>query len=510
MAGPYELQSPKDIAMEYGGNKQKIAQAAQIGLVDPTAAVLAGMFIDKMRTAQQEEMAPQTTVAQEVMAAPQMAAGLGATPQAAMAPTEAGVAALPVPDEMVPNEFAGGGIVAFANGGGVSLSDVLRTLTMDEAKMYQQTGRLPARAQAMLTGQTAMPAAPMPGMGKAGTGPATISLGGPDVPQTPFPSDVSFFPGIAPLIDGQAANVRPVSTPSPSDAVEAIIAQAERGEGPNVSRPKTVNLTPQGLGVAEKAPSEVALVTPEGQKLIPSQGMSVADFKARQKEFGIGDDVDAELRQQIEALAAGSKGDREQAKYMAMLQAGLGIMGGTSPYALQNIATGAQKGVAQYATDIKDIKKEERDLMKLRGELARAEDARKRGDFKTFQDANDKARKLEVDLYQAESGRMVAQAQKARAAAAGSGITLSQMANLRMKAEKEVDPASVRNALAKQKNLSKIPRPGENKKFDADVEAAYEAEIEKRVQRALGGATRGSSGATRDLSGYRIVPEDDQ
>jgi hypothetical protein len=32
-------------------------------------------------------------------------------------PTEAGVAALPVPDEMVPNEFAGGGIIAFANGG---------------------------------------------------------------------------------------------------------------------------------------------------------------------------------------------------------------------------------------------------------------------------------------------------------------------------------------------------------------------------------------------------------
>ena len=32
MAGPYELQSPKDIAMEYGGNKQKIAQAAQMAL----------------------------------------------------------------------------------------------------------------------------------------------------------------------------------------------------------------------------------------------------------------------------------------------------------------------------------------------------------------------------------------------------------------------------------------------------------------------------------------------
>ena len=120
MAGPYELQSPKDIAMEYGGNKKKIAQAAQMGMIDPTSAVLAGMFIDKMRSAQQEEMAPQSTVAQDVMA------GLGATPQAAMAPqmapTEAGVAALPVPDDMVPDEFAGGGIVAFQGGGGVDYS----------------------------------------------------------------------------------------------------------------------------------------------------------------------------------------------------------------------------------------------------------------------------------------------------------------------------------------------------------------------------------------------------
>jgi hypothetical protein len=121
MAGPYELQSPKDIAMEYGGNKQKIAQAAQMGMIDPTSAVLAGMFIDKMRMAQQEEMAPQSTVAQDVMATPQMAAGLGATPQAAMAPqmapTEAGVAALPVPEDMVADAYAGGGIVAFQGGG---------------------------------------------------------------------------------------------------------------------------------------------------------------------------------------------------------------------------------------------------------------------------------------------------------------------------------------------------------------------------------------------------------
>jgi hypothetical protein len=478
MAGAYELQSPKDIAMEYGGNKQKIAQATQMGLIDPTSAVLAGMFIDRMRSAQQEEMAPNQTVAQQVLA-PQMGAGLGATPQAAMAPqmpqqmpTDAGVAALPVPDEMVPSEYAGGGIIAFANGGetdpifgmgqnmqgSVSRKELTDLMTLAELQQYNRTGVIPKRLENAIGGRLVEKGSFIGGL--------------------PFARQVAEFG--EPTVPAAVAATIPVAPTAAPTAAPTV------------------------------APSEVALVTPQGQKLIPSQGLSVEDFKAQQKAFGISDNVDADLKQQIEALASGSKGDREQAKYMAMLQAGLGIMGGTSPYALQNISAGAQKGIAQYATDIKDIKKEERDLMKLQGELARAEDARKRGDFKTFQDANDKARKLEVDLYQAESGRMVAEAQKTRAAAAGSGITLSQMANLRMRAEKEVDPASIRNAIAKQKNLSKVPKPGENKKFDADVEAAYEAEIEKRVQRSLGGAARGSSGATRDLSGYRIVPEDDQ
>ena len=42
---PYRIQSPEDIAKDYGGNKQKIAEAMQMGVVDPTAGVLAGMFL---------------------------------------------------------------------------------------------------------------------------------------------------------------------------------------------------------------------------------------------------------------------------------------------------------------------------------------------------------------------------------------------------------------------------------------------------------------------------------
>ena len=156
---PYSLQSPEQIAKDYGGNKQKIAEAMQMGIIDPTAGTLAAMFIDRMRSAAQTEAAPQQSVAQQVFAppAPQMPmgmppmpqgapAGLGATPQAAAMPAPAaappmgmpspqpmpgmaagGLAALPIPDDMFDEPTNGGfddgyrsgGLVAFAAAGPV-------------------------------------------------------------------------------------------------------------------------------------------------------------------------------------------------------------------------------------------------------------------------------------------------------------------------------------------------------------------------------------------------------
>jgi hypothetical protein len=175
---PYSLQSPEQIAKDYGGNKQKIAEAMQMGIIDPTAGTMAGMFIDRMRSAAQMEAAPQQTVAQQVFAPPAPVApglgappappqppmgapaGLGATPEAAMMaeqmpapempapemPMEeapmgmamggmippymsgSGISDLPLPDDMFDENrnggfddgYAGGGLVAFARGGAMT------------------------------------------------------------------------------------------------------------------------------------------------------------------------------------------------------------------------------------------------------------------------------------------------------------------------------------------------------------------------------------------------------
>jgi hypothetical protein len=168
------LQASEEIAKKYGGNKQKIAQAVQMGLLGPTEAVLAGMFIDRMREAQAEEQKDKRTVAQQVLSpepAPQgmpaqppmptgvnvgmtspktpmpqgmppqgMPAqttrgmptqtprGMGATPQAtqmqamqrqmAPRPSVAGMNQLPMGPGMIPRA-ASGGLLAFAGGGDV-------------------------------------------------------------------------------------------------------------------------------------------------------------------------------------------------------------------------------------------------------------------------------------------------------------------------------------------------------------------------------------------------------
>jgi hypothetical protein len=54
---------------------------------------------------------------------------------------------------------------------------------------------------------------------------------------------------------------------------------------------------------------------------------------------------------------------RQQDKWMALLQGSLGTMAGTSPYALQNIGAGGMKGVSEYAASNKQRGAEQSDIL---------------------------------------------------------------------------------------------------------------------------------------------------
>ena len=106
----------------------------QMGILDPTAGTLAGMFIDRMRSAAQTEQVPQQTVAQQTFAPPAPAAppappaGLGATPQAAaMPPMNAAPPmgavppqGMPAPQGEMPMMAEGGMVPPYMAGGGLS------------------------------------------------------------------------------------------------------------------------------------------------------------------------------------------------------------------------------------------------------------------------------------------------------------------------------------------------------------------------------------------------------
>lgn len=114
----------RELATKY--SKPDLQRMVQMGLIEPQKAVMAGMMID--RIAKSVMQSPQTTVAQDVLgmaptaaqgqipqqmppqAPPQMAAGGGIM---GALPYSDGVAALPT---NLP-EYAGGGIIAFADGG---------------------------------------------------------------------------------------------------------------------------------------------------------------------------------------------------------------------------------------------------------------------------------------------------------------------------------------------------------------------------------------------------------
>ena len=60
---------------------------------------------------------------------------------------------------------------------------------------------------------------------------------------------------------------------------------------------------------------------------------------------------------------------RREAQNMALLQAGLGILGGTSPYALQNIGRGAAGAVESYGQNVRSLRQQESDAVKQRALL---------------------------------------------------------------------------------------------------------------------------------------------
>jgi hypothetical protein len=97
------------------------------------------------------------------------------------------------------------------------------------------------------------------------------------------------------------------------------------------------------------------------------------DMDAYLKDKSASDDEMTSLKDMLAQRTASAKGQKEIDAYMSLLQAGLGMMSGTSPYAMANIGKGASTGL-QYAMDARKQQiAEENAILSGRLGLSRAE-----------------------------------------------------------------------------------------------------------------------------------------
>jgi hypothetical protein len=129
----------------------------------------------------------------------------------------------------------------------------------------------------------------------------------------------------------------------PGGAAVAGIGVPSRGNRPDAGRgAQGTDQGAQGAGGAPTARQTAQPTQAQAQAAQP-EGQSALDKYAAM----------------LMAEREGSGKEREKAKGMAIFQAGLGIMGGTSPNALANIAQGALPATQAYQQEIKGIRRED-------------------------------------------------------------------------------------------------------------------------------------------------------
>jgi hypothetical protein len=108
-----------NLAEQFGYSKELVREALSSNQIDPLTASLIGSRIDRMQQSKQQA-ASRTTVMEDVLAPkPEEVMGQGI----AAAPQEAPSALAALPSNLPAEEMAGGGIVAFADGGELDLDD---------------------------------------------------------------------------------------------------------------------------------------------------------------------------------------------------------------------------------------------------------------------------------------------------------------------------------------------------------------------------------------------------
>jgi hypothetical protein len=404
MAMP-EMEMVKDAALKY--DKPTLGRMAQMGQISPTVAVMAGMMRDRIVQSEMKPPAP-PTVAEEVMQPMGQRAGLGAIapgadqgmdqgmgqgmgqpPQPPMqSPAPQGLDQIPVPDQMFqPQGMAGGGIVAFQAGGGPSFSSALAgempvdprylramqaargtrmprkelidLMTLSELQEYNRSGTIPERLASQVQGRMIEGTPPFGGDIYDSQPPAAQQIGIPGV------DDSAEMARFARQAQGTGVPMTPPPPPPPPPP---------SGERPAAAPAAPTSAVP---GLREQLLGRIGEAYPDlagGVK--PTEPSVKGIFQERaeaERIAGVDTDFFKNEARNIVKQRDELKGDKKEAANMRLIEAGLRIMGGESPYAFVNIGKGASEALKGFASDVKDIQKTKREYDKSERELRTAE-----------------------------------------------------------------------------------------------------------------------------------------
>jgi hypothetical protein len=364
----------KDLAIKY--SKQQLAQLAQRGEVDPTTAIMAGMMRDRIVQSEMIQQMPDTTVFQDTftpkqdmasaaMGPPQdqlaqMRAPVEGQPQMAMM-AQGGLASLDVPDDMVPDEYAGGGIIAFDNGGGVSIEE--------EIEAYRPRG-----------------VSSLFGMMPQGIGSGNIDY---KLSQLGYTREqiAKMDPAMKRYIAANAT--APTAPTAPTAAKPTTPATAPTTPGAPVAGPGAMQPAAKADDFASYL-SRIEGAMPGGQAL---QG----------------------LEKEVQESREARKAEKAQAGWMSLAMAGLNVAAGTSPFALVNLGKGLSEGLKNYADELKDQKKLDREDRKLLADIEKARRDEKRGNVTAAMGSYERA----LDRLSAEDRARIAAETSERVARIG-------------------------------------------------------------------------------------------
>lgn len=310
---------------------------------------------------------------------------------AEMAPAEAGIAALPT-GEM---NFADGGIVAFADGGGTYETPYDRMNRLNrEAAAAEQAAREAQAAELGVTpyGQQmsrmwdALSSLPVEGLK------TLVSAPGYGLSKDSTPVAKPPAAGAAPTAAAKPTpqQIEAAAAPKAKPKAEAGLAgtpeaAAVRG-APGVGAPSVA-------GAKELAGQFLDTKTLRGdlEKFYKDEEAAVEAARKRRDEGKPEGKAYSEYEKQLQAEAAGADKEKGEAQGVAIFKAGLAMMAGASPNAFENIGKGAMVGLEEYSGAMKDMKKAAKERQKAMADIENARRAESRDDWKAAREFEDKA-----------------------------------------------------------------------------------------------------------------------